>query len=150
MFHKKGSPNTAKYSTEAEAFLKVTLDWNVISREASLYASTILCVRKKYCTGNINKITIKYREGPIKTRDVLRLSQGVRYLTTLDITHLSCSETVSMCLLLCRSAYVLWWPSEECRGFARAYVVDILITSNNFYDHFRHVHIVLTKFKMQK
>ncbi|KAJ8885287.1 hypothetical protein PR048_011484 [Dryococelus australis] len=143
-----------KFLSEAENYLRLMLDRKVVERATSPYVSPMCCVRKKDGTN----------------RNVLRLYQGVKYLTTIDITNAYWQVPLApgskqytgflfrnqqyvfsvMLFGLCNNVTEFTHClditlGEECQQIVRAYIDDILIVSTCFDGHLRHVHIVLEK-----
>lgn len=178
-FHNKSYPIPAKYLEEAESYLKLMLDWNIVKHATSPFASPMLCVRKsdgslRLCVDAraLNAVTIKSRESVRPTEELLRLYQGVKYMTSIDLTHsywqlpLEQDSQQYTGFLFRNQQYVFQvMPfglcnavalftrcmnvtlGEECNSFARAYIDDLLITSETFEEHLEHINLVLSKLK---
>ncbi|KAJ8870259.1 hypothetical protein PR048_029280 [Dryococelus australis] len=119
-FHAKSYPIPAKFLSTTQEYLQVMLDWKVVKREASSFSSPIVCVPKK--------------DGSV------RLCLDARSINNITVKDRAAPTQTSDILRR------FWGPiGEESKGFARAYVDDILITSAILEEHVQHVRMVIEK-----
>lgn len=176
-FHIKSYPIPTKYIQEAEAYVQMMIEWDIIRHGTSPYANPMVCVRKsdgslRLCLDarQLNKHTIKARESPRPTEELLRLYSGVKYISSLDLSHsywqipLEEDSKKYTGFLFRNQQYVFQvlpfglcnavaqftrcmnlTLGTVCSDFARAYVDDLLITSTSYAEHIEHLHIVMSK-----
>lgn len=93
-FCQKSYPIPLAYREEVEKQIQQMLDWDIIERCSSPYASPLCCVVKKDSTvrlcldaRKLNLRIVKDRESPTPPEEILKWYEEVRFLSSTDLTH---------------------------------------------------------------